>query len=153
MKLSNDCYECLQRLVYQAAELATDDPQIRAKAVAEGLKALEDNFSCDEVSIVVATKIHDTIKKITRNLLYEKPGDADIAHDLKKRNTVLTDTNWEKFDLQIQKQSRHFLTPLKFFLLFRVLNLSPIYKMKNMGLHLMLSTIYENPIIIFQSFN
>jgi uncharacterized protein with ATP-grasp and redox domains len=67
MKLSNNCYECLRRLVSQAAELATDDHEIRSIAVTEGWKILETNFSYDEVSIVVSTKIHDVIKQITRN--------------------------------------------------------------------------------------
>jgi uncharacterized protein with ATP-grasp and redox domains len=67
MKLSDSCYECLRRLVSQAAELATDDHEIRSKAMAEGWKILETNFSYDEVSIVIATKIHDVIKQITKN--------------------------------------------------------------------------------------
>ena len=67
MKTSRDCYECLQRLTYQAAKLAANDEQTRAQAIEEGLKALEENFSCGEVSIVIATKIHDAIKATTRN--------------------------------------------------------------------------------------
>ncbi len=60
MKLSKNCYECLGRLVSQAAELATDDYEIRSRATAEGWKVLENNFSHDEVSIAVSTKIHDS---------------------------------------------------------------------------------------------
>ncbi|MCX6008785.1 MAG: ARMT1-like domain-containing protein [Chloroflexi bacterium] len=67
MKASKDCYECLQKLAYQAAELATDDEPAKARAVGESLKILGDNFSLGDVSIVVATKIHDVIKKITQN--------------------------------------------------------------------------------------
>ena len=67
MKLSKDCYKCLQRLVYQAAGLATNDKRTREKAVEQGLKVLRDNYSYDEVSIVVATKIHDVIKEVTGN--------------------------------------------------------------------------------------
>jgi len=67
MKLSPNCYECLRRLVFQAADLATDDQKIRQRAIAEGCRILEDNFSYDEVSIVVATKIHEVIKGITVN--------------------------------------------------------------------------------------
>lgn len=67
MKLSKNCYECLRRLVFQAAELATDDAEVRSRAVEAGCKVLGDSFSQDEVSVVVATKVHEVIKKITGN--------------------------------------------------------------------------------------
>lgn len=67
MKTSEDCYKCLQRLVYQAAELASEDVHIRQKAVSEGLTVLEENFSRDEVTIVVASKIHKVIREVTQN--------------------------------------------------------------------------------------
>lgn len=85
MKLSKYCYECLRRLVAQAAELATDDKEVRSKAVAEGWKILENNFSCDEVSIVVATRIHDAIKQITGNpdpYYQMKQREIEIAREL-----------------------------------------------------------------------
>lgn len=81
MKASKDCYECLQRLTYQAAELATSDQQIRNRAIEEGLKTLRENFSYDRVSIVIATKIHDTIKEVTQN--------PDPYRELKDREIVL----------------------------------------------------------------
>ena len=67
MKATKGCYECLQRLVYQAAELATDSEQIRQRAVKEGLKVLGENFSTNEVTIVTAAKIHRVIKEVTHN--------------------------------------------------------------------------------------
>jgi uncharacterized protein with ATP-grasp and redox domains len=67
MKASQSCYECLKRLVYQAAELATNDEQTKRRAISRGLKILDRNFSVDAVSIVVAAKLHQTIKQITRN--------------------------------------------------------------------------------------
>ncbi|HEX75352.1 MAG TPA: DUF89 family protein [Dehalococcoidia bacterium] len=80
MKVSEDCYECLQRLAYQAAELAANDEQTKARAIQESLKVLGDNFSSDEVSIVIATKIHDAIKKIARNPdPYREMKDKEIA--------------------------------------------------------------------------
>jgi len=39
----------------------------KSKAIEEGLKVLDDSFSYNEVSIVIATKIHDAIKKVTQN--------------------------------------------------------------------------------------
>ena len=80
MKVSKDCYECLQRLVYQAAELATDDEPAKARAAGDGLKILGDDFSLDSVSIVVATKIHDAVKRITGNPdPYREMKDKEIA--------------------------------------------------------------------------
>lgn len=80
MKASKDCYECLGRLAYQAAGLATNDEQIRARAIERGLKVLRDEFSCDRVSIVIATKIHDVIREITRNPdPYREMKDKEVA--------------------------------------------------------------------------
>ena len=80
MKASKYCYECLQRLACQAAELATNDEQSKIRATDGGLKILGDNFSLDSVSIVVATKIHDAVKSITGNTdPYRQMKDKDIA--------------------------------------------------------------------------
>ncbi len=80
MKASAYCYECLQKLACQAAELASNDEPTKARATDEGLKILRDNFSLDCVSIVVATKIHDVIKKITENPdPYREMKDKEIA--------------------------------------------------------------------------
>ena len=80
MKASNYCYECLKKLANQAAELAANDKQAKARAIEESLKILHDDFSTDCVSIVVATKLHDTIKKITGNPdPYRQMKDKEIA--------------------------------------------------------------------------
>jgi uncharacterized protein with ATP-grasp and redox domains len=80
MKASKDCYACLQRLAYQAAELATNDESARARAVEKSLKMLDDDFSLDGVTIVVAAKIHDAVKRITGNLdPYREMKDKEIA--------------------------------------------------------------------------
>jgi uncharacterized protein with ATP-grasp and redox domains len=67
MKASEECYPCLQRLVYQAAELATKDTELRAKAIKEGLRVVEENFSYDVVTIVIAAQIYRTVKELTGN--------------------------------------------------------------------------------------
>lgn len=67
MKATAECRECLQRLTYQAAELATDNNQLKTRALKEGLKIIDDRFSLEVVSIAIATGIHDVIKKITGN--------------------------------------------------------------------------------------
>ena len=67
MKAVNYCYECLSRLAQQAAELSTHDELTRSTALDQSLKILKDNFSTDRVSIVIATKMHDAIKKVSGN--------------------------------------------------------------------------------------
>jgi uncharacterized protein with ATP-grasp and redox domains len=67
LKLYPECYQCLSKLVVQAAELATGDRQLGDKAKTEGMKILDEDFSLDDVSIVVASKIHRVIKEITDN--------------------------------------------------------------------------------------
>jgi len=68
MKIVSECYECLQRLARQVAELSTDDDGLRAKALETVLKVVEDNFSYDEISIAIATKIHRAARELTGNL-------------------------------------------------------------------------------------
>jgi uncharacterized protein with ATP-grasp and redox domains len=80
MKVTKECYDCLQRLVHQAAGLATDDEPTKARAAGEGLKILGDDFSLNSVSIVIATKIHDAVKNITGNPdPYREMKDKEIA--------------------------------------------------------------------------
>jgi uncharacterized protein with ATP-grasp and redox domains len=67
MKLTPDCYKCLQRLVCQAADLATEDIPLKQRAIEEATKILDDEFSYSQISIVIATKIHKVVREITRN--------------------------------------------------------------------------------------
>jgi len=67
MKLASDCYECLRRLIRQAAELATDDDSLRQAAISEATRTLDDEFSYDQLSIVIATGIHKLIMEVTGN--------------------------------------------------------------------------------------
>ena len=67
MKLAPVCYECLRRLVYQAADLATDDASLKQMAIKEATRTLDDEFSYSQVSIVIATKIHKVVREITHN--------------------------------------------------------------------------------------
>jgi len=67
LKLYPECYQCLSNLVIQAAKMAAEDEQVVEKAKQEGLRILDEDFSTDVVSIVVASKIHSVIKKITQN--------------------------------------------------------------------------------------
>lgn len=67
MKAVSECYPCLRRLVHQAAGLATDDEELKAEAIREGLKAVDENFSADVTTIAIATEIHQIVKEITAN--------------------------------------------------------------------------------------
>ena len=47
--------------------MATEDASLRQKAVGRAMNILENEFSYDQMSIVLATKIHDVIKEVTGN--------------------------------------------------------------------------------------
>jgi uncharacterized protein with ATP-grasp and redox domains len=94
MKACNYCYECLQKLAYQAAELAADDKPAEARAVEESLKILHDDFSLNCVSVVVASKMHAVIKKITGNpdpYRQMKDKEISIARELTQQIKVKAD--------------------------------------------------------------
>ncbi len=85
MKITNKCYSCLGSLVHQAAELATDNPDLRSKAIEAGLKLLDDDFSFDKTSIQVATPLHRMIRNVTGNpdpYLEMKTGEVEMARRL-----------------------------------------------------------------------
>lgn len=115
MKACNYCYECLQKLAYQAAELATKDEQARAGAIEESLKILHDDFSIDCVSIVVATKMHDVIKKITGNRdPYRQMKDMEIsvARELSQQMKVKADNFYSCLKFAALGNTLDFFRPL-----------------------------------------
>jgi hypothetical protein len=67
MNAASECYQCLCRLVRQAAGLATSDEELKAEAIREGLKVVDENFSTDVLTIAIAIKIHQAVKEITAN--------------------------------------------------------------------------------------
>ena len=67
MKLTPECYSCLRRLISQAIDLATDNASLKKEATKQAMEVLDTEFSYDQVSIVVATKIHDVIRNVTGN--------------------------------------------------------------------------------------
>jgi len=67
MKLMPGCYECLRRLICQAAELATDDASLKQNAIKEAMKILDDEFSYSQLSIVIATRINKVVREVTHN--------------------------------------------------------------------------------------
>ncbi len=67
MKLAPGCYECLRRLIHQAAELATDDVSLKQRAISEAMKTLDDEFSYSQISVGIATKTHKIVREVTHN--------------------------------------------------------------------------------------
>jgi len=67
MKLAPGCYECLRRLIHQAAELATDDVSLKQRAISEAMKTLDDEFSYSQISVGIATKTHEIVRDVTHN--------------------------------------------------------------------------------------
>jgi len=102
MKATEYCYDCLRKLACQAAELATDNQQVKTRAIEESLKTLHDNFSLDCVSIVIATKMHHLIKEIT--------GNPDPYLPMKDREVELG----RQLSQQIEVEHGNFRSCLKF---------------------------------------
>ena len=67
MKVSLECYDCLGRLICQAARLATSDELLRQKAVEKARDVLDQEFSGEQIPIAIATKLHKVIREITGN--------------------------------------------------------------------------------------
>ncbi len=85
MKITNECYDCLSRLVHQAADLATKDPELQVKAIEQGQNLLNCEFSLDKTSIAVATPLHRAIRAVTGNpdpYLKMKEDEVAMAREL-----------------------------------------------------------------------
>ncbi|MFA5366787.1 MAG: ARMT1-like domain-containing protein, partial [Dehalococcoidia bacterium] len=67
MKAIAECYDCLARLLHQAADNATSDRNLRSKAIDAGMFVLDANFSTDGLTIDVATKLHRVVREVTGN--------------------------------------------------------------------------------------
>jgi uncharacterized protein with ATP-grasp and redox domains len=67
MKLTDECYQCLQRMIAYAAELAAGDHVGRADIEAAGLRELDRHYSKEKISIAVSGRIHDEIKRVSGN--------------------------------------------------------------------------------------
>jgi len=98
MKLATECYDCLKRLVCQAAELATGDALARAKAIEEAVKVLDGEFSYEQISIVIATKIHKVIQEVTRN--------PDPYRAMKEKEMAIARELYPELSLRAEAASR-----------------------------------------------
>ena len=80
MKAVEVCYGCLKRLALQAADLAADSEDLRQNAADAGIAVLDKYFSLEELTIVIASKIHQAIKDAAGNPdPYRKMKDRELA--------------------------------------------------------------------------
>jgi uncharacterized protein with ATP-grasp and redox domains len=97
MKLAAGCYECLHRLIHQAAELATYDVSLKQRAIKEAMKILDDEFSYSQLSIVIATKIHKIIRDVTHN--------PDPYRAMKEREATLARELYPELSLRAKRSN------------------------------------------------
>ena len=67
MKAAEECRFCLEGLLRQAAELATESPDLRKRIIGEGLSFLDSEFSTNKTSIATATPLHRLVRNLTGN--------------------------------------------------------------------------------------
>jgi len=80
MKAVEVCYGCLARLALQAADLAADSEDLKQHAAAAAEAVLDKYFSLNELTIVIASKIHQAIKDVSGNPdPYRRMKDRELA--------------------------------------------------------------------------
>ena len=97
MKLAPECYACLQKLIHQAVDLATDDASLKQMALEKAAKILDDEFSYSQLSIVIATKIHRTVRAVT--------GNYDPYRTMKEREMALAKELYPELSLPAEAAS------------------------------------------------
>ena len=97
MKLVPECHACLQKLISQAANLATDDASLRQRAIEKATKMLDDEFSYSQLSITIATKIHRIVRAVTHN--------HDPYSTMKKREMALARELYPELSLPAEAAS------------------------------------------------
>jgi len=97
MKLMPGCYECLRRLICQAADLATADASLKQSAIKEAMKILDDEFSYSQLSIVIATKINKVVREVTHN--------PDPYRAMKEREMTLARELYPELSLRAQRSN------------------------------------------------
>jgi len=95
------CYDCLRRLVHQAAVLATRDVHLRQEVQAAGLQVLEGIFSLDEVTLVMAMELHRIVRDVT--------GNPDPYAAVKEREMAIMQELLDELRLQQQDDFRRLL--------------------------------------------
>ena len=97
MKLAPGCYECLRRLIHQAAELATDDVSLKQQAINQAMKTLDDEFSYSQLSLGIAAKIHNIVREVTHN--------PDPYRGMKEREMALANELYPELSLRVQRSN------------------------------------------------
>jgi damage-control phosphatase, subfamily I len=67
MRISSECYDCLKRLAAQASTYATEDENLRDIARRKAEKIIDDRLKQGAISIIIASAMHESIKKATSN--------------------------------------------------------------------------------------
>jgi len=98
MKLAPGCYECLRRLVRQAAELATGDVSLKQRAIREAMKILDDEFSSSQTSLGIASKIHKIVREVAQN--------HDPYRTMKEREMTLARELYPELSLRAEAASQ-----------------------------------------------
>jgi uncharacterized protein with ATP-grasp and redox domains len=86
MKATEECRPCLARLVRQAADLATEDPELKDRATQAGLECLDREFSVQKTSIEASTRLHRVVRSVTGNAdpyLAMKEAEVVMARELR----------------------------------------------------------------------
>jgi len=97
MRLAPGCYECLRRLVHQAAELATDDVSLKQRAIRDAMKILDDEFSSSRLSLGIAAKIHKIVREVTHN--------PDPYRTMKEREMTLARELYPELSLRAKRSN------------------------------------------------
>jgi uncharacterized protein with ATP-grasp and redox domains len=97
MKLAPGCYECLRRLVRQAAELATDDVPLKQRAIRDAMKILDDEFSTSQLSLGIAARIHEIVRDVTHN--------PDPYQAMKEREMTLARELYPEVSLRAERSN------------------------------------------------
>ena len=67
IRIKEECRACLARLVGLTVNLATQDPELRSAARDAALAIIEEEFSPEAISALIANRFHQEIKLITGN--------------------------------------------------------------------------------------
>ena len=97
MRMAPGCYECLRRLVRQAAELATDHVSLRQQAISQAMKTLDDEFSYSQLSLGIAAKIHNIVREVTHN--------PDPYRGMKEREMTLARELYPEVSLRAKRSN------------------------------------------------
>jgi len=108
MKLASECYECLQKLIRQAVDLATDDASLKQRAIEKAMKMLDDEFSYSQLSIIIATKIHKIVRAVAHN--------HDPYRTMKEREMALVRELYPDLSGRGREQSNHYKDELRDYL-------------------------------------